>query len=79
MNKIDPSSKNSQSGDQISFVTIFTIYKSDPLIENMLDKITVGETSYNTKSERSLAILYAYINFIQVNNLVISYIMLYEV
>jgi hypothetical protein len=79
MNKIDPSSKNSQSGDQISFVTIFTIYKSDPLIENMLDKITVGETLYNTKSERSLAILYAYINFIQVNNLVISYIMLYEV
>jgi hypothetical protein len=78
MNKIDPSGKNNQSGDQISFVTVFTIYKSDPLNEKMLDKTTVGETSYNSKSERSLAILNTYINFIQVNKLIITYVILYE-
>lgn len=78
MNKVDSSSTNSQSGDKISFVTVFTIYKSDPMNEK-LDRITVGETSYNTKSERSLAILNTYINFIQVNNVVMSYCMKYYV
>ncbi|KAF3333432.1 hypothetical protein FCM35_KLT01123 [Carex littledalei] len=67
MNKIDPSTKNSHSGDQISFVTVFTIYKSDPTNEKILDKVTVGEILYSAKSERSLAILNTYINFIQVS------------
>ncbi|KAJ4772734.1 polyphosphatidylinositol phosphatase [Rhynchospora pubera] len=67
MNRIDPSSKNINSEDKVSFVTVFTIYKSDPTNEKMLDRVKVGEISYNTKSERSLAILNTYINFIQVS------------
>lgn len=73
MNKIDPSTKNSHSGDQISFVTVFTIYKSDPTNEKISDKVTVGEIPYNSKSERSLAILNTYINFIQVYYIVMLY------
>ncbi|KAJ3688138.1 hypothetical protein LUZ61_017302 [Rhynchospora tenuis] len=64
VNKIDPSSNYSNSEDKVSFVTVFTIYKSD---EKMLDRVTVGEISYNTKSDMSLAILNTYINFIQVS------------
>ncbi|KAJ4808637.1 Dihydroflavonol-4-reductase [Rhynchospora pubera] len=68
MNRIEPSPKNSHSeGEKVSFVTVFAIYKSDPMNEKMLDRVRVGDISYNSKSERSLAILDTYIDFIQVS------------
>ncbi|KAL2940799.1 putative cytochrome P450 6a20 [Bienertia sinuspersici] len=55
-----------KSGENVSFVTAFTIYNSS---ENNVDKkspnlVTIGNTSY-TKLERSMAVLASFINFIQ--------------
>lgn len=58
----------SSIGDNISFVTVFTIYnaslhvRGDSRASNM---VTVGNASYS-KTERSMAILNVFINFIQV-------------
>ncbi|KAK4578578.1 hypothetical protein RGQ29_028611 [Quercus rubra] len=62
------SSHTSRSGENIAFVTVFTIYNSS-LNVNVNDRssnlVTVGNASYS-KVERSMAILNIFINFIQV-------------
>ncbi|KAF3439994.1 hypothetical protein FNV43_RR18272 [Rhamnella rubrinervis] len=59
-------SKASDIGDTVSLVTVFTIYNSSLIVhaDNSLNLVTVGNASYN-KEERSMAILNAFINFIQ--------------
>ncbi|XVF22725.1 hypothetical protein REPUB_Repub12eG0195600 [Reevesia pubescens] len=55
-------------GDGLAFVTVFTIYNnsSDTLVNSRSSNlVTVGNASYS-KPERSMAILNAFINFIQV-------------
>ncbi|XP_022757066.1 uncharacterized protein LOC111304612 isoform X1 [Durio zibethinus] len=54
-------------GDGIAFVTVFTIYNNslDTLVNRSSNLVTVGNASYS-KSERSMAILNVFINFIQV-------------
>ena len=65
------SSHTSRSGENIAFVTVFTIYNSS-LNVNVNDRssnlVTVGNASYS-KVERSMAILNIFINFIQVISL----------
>ncbi|XP_021614191.1 uncharacterized protein LOC110616149 isoform X3 [Manihot esculenta] len=62
------SSSAYNGGDRIAFVTVFTIYNAslyshaDSKSSNL---VTVGNVSY-TKTERSMAILNVFINFIQV-------------
>ncbi|PSS21579.1 Beta-ketodecanoyl-[acyl-carrier-protein] synthase [Actinidia chinensis var. chinensis] len=62
------STDNSNYGENIAFVTVFTTYDSS--IDRAIggksrDLVTVGKISYN-KLERSMAILNVFINFIQV-------------
>ncbi|XWS77219.1 hypothetical protein CRYUN_Cryun01aG0242900 [Craigia yunnanensis] len=55
-------------GDGISFVTVFTIYNNSPdtLVNSRSSNlVAVGNSSYS-KSERSMAILNVFINYIQV-------------
>ena len=55
-------------GDGISFVTVFTIYNNslDTLVNSRSSNlVAVGNSSYS-KSERSMAILNVFINYIQV-------------
>ncbi|KAK6260821.1 hypothetical protein QQP08_002143 [Theobroma cacao] len=55
-------------GDGIAFVTVFTIYNNSPdsLVNSRSSNlVTVGNASYS-KSDRSMAILNTFINFIQV-------------
>lgn len=62
------SPRNSNSGDGISFVTVFTTYNStgDCFIKSRSsEQVSVGNMSYN-KVERSLAVLNVFINFIEV-------------
>lgn len=62
------SSDNSNFGESISFVTVFATYDSSinrPINGESRDLVTVGNLSYS-KAERSMAILNAFINFIQV-------------
>ncbi|XP_072983158.1 uncharacterized protein [Typha latifolia] len=72
MNKIGTSNANLYSTGTVSFVTVFTIYnsslKSDStgMDDKLSDAVTVGNISYN-KADRSMAILNAFINFIQVS------------
>ncbi|GER31236.1 high frequency lysogenization protein Hfl D homolog [Striga asiatica] len=54
----------SHSMDGVDFVTVFTTYNST-VESRPVDLVTVGNVSYN-KVERSMAILSAFINFIQV-------------
>ncbi|XP_074321273.1 uncharacterized protein LOC141657826 [Silene latifolia] len=61
-------SHSSKSGENVAFVTVFTIYNSSR--ENhennkFSDIVTIGNSSY-TKLERSMAILHSFIKFIQV-------------
>ncbi|KAL5738058.1 hypothetical protein ACOSP7_030819 [Xanthoceras sorbifolium] len=58
----------SSVGDSISFVTVFTIYNTSHDIHDdgrASNMVTVGNASYS-KTERSMAILDVFINFIQV-------------
>lgn len=58
----------SMSGNNLAFVTVFTIYNSsvNSLADDKLSNlVTIGNTSYN-KEERSMAILNVFVNFIQV-------------
>lgn len=61
-------SEASNIGDNLSLVTVFTVYNSSFSVhaDNSLNLVTVGNASYN-KEERSMAILNAFINFIQVH------------
>lgn len=60
-----------QIGDSISFVTVYTIYNSSRGSDSaradgkLSDMVIVGNNSYS-KHERSMAILNAFIDFIQV-------------
>ncbi|KAL5564564.1 hypothetical protein UlMin_027728 [Ulmus minor] len=61
------SSHVSSSGDNIAFVTVFTIYNSslnDRSDDKSSNLVVIGNTSYN-KEEKSMAILNTYISFIQ--------------
>ncbi|PON58658.1 Nucleotide-diphospho-sugar transferase [Trema orientale] len=65
---LSTSSHVSRFGDKIAFVTVFTIYNSSLNVrtdEKASNMVTVGNVSYS-KEERSMAILNAFINFIQV-------------
>ncbi|CAI0393732.1 unnamed protein product [Linum tenue] len=65
---VQTSSFPSNLGVGVSFVTVFTIYNSSVGVHaesRSSNLVTVGSASY-TKTERSLAILNVYINFIQV-------------
>ncbi|XVE74024.1 hypothetical protein DITRI_Ditri11bG0165700 [Diplodiscus trichospermus] len=56
-------------GDGISFVTVFTIYNNSPdtiVNSRSSNLVNVGNASYS-KSERSIAILNVFINYIQVS------------
>lgn len=56
------------SGENVAFVTVFTIYNSSTdrhAEKKNLDLVTIGNSSY-TKLERSMAILDSFIKFIQV-------------
>lgn len=70
LNKTDfltPSTASS-AGNNISFVTVFTIYNSsldERADENASKLVVVGNASYS-KEERSMAILNTFVNFIQV-------------
>ncbi|KAL6602890.1 hypothetical protein ACP70R_043251 [Stipagrostis hirtigluma subsp. patula] len=68
LNKIVLSSDRNYSGEHISFVTVFTTYRSDPPGDGKVssDVVTVGSRSYS-KTERSMAILKTFISFIQVS------------
>lgn len=59
--------QSSISGENVAFVTVFTIYNSSEknAETRSSDLVTIGNTSY-TKLERSMAILDSFINFIQV-------------
>lgn len=67
LNNIVTSSEGNYSGEQISFVTVFTTYSSvqDGDGKVPFDTITVGNHSYS-KIERSMAILNTFISFIKV-------------
>lgn len=70
LNKTDflTPSKASSAGNNISFVTVFTIYNSsldERADENASKLVVVGNASYS-KEERSMAILNTFVNFIQV-------------
>lgn len=73
INKIQSSSsyKDVQMKDTISFVTVYTVYSnsngsdSSRMDNKLSDLVTIGNKSYN-KVERSMAILNAFIDFIQV-------------
>lgn len=61
-------SNASSAGNNISFVTVFTIYNSslnERADENASKLVVVGNASYS-KEERSMAILNTFVNFIQV-------------
>ncbi|KAK3198545.1 hypothetical protein Dsin_021960 [Dipteronia sinensis] len=63
---ISTSSHASGIGDSISFVTVFTIYNTSHDIHGRASNlVTVGNASYS-KTERSMAILDIFVNFIQV-------------
>uniref|UniRef100_A0A0D9WRD6 Nucleotide-diphospho-sugar transferase domain-containing protein n=1 Tax=Leersia perrieri TaxID=77586 RepID=A0A0D9WRD6_9ORYZ len=68
VNKIGLSSERNYSGDQVTFVTVFTTYNSDPAEAGKVssDVVTVGKHSYS-KVGRSMAILKTFISFIQVS------------
>ncbi|KAG2612434.1 uncharacterized protein LOC120703730 isoform X2 [Panicum virgatum] len=68
LNNIGISSDRNYSGEQISFVTVFTTYGSVPDGDGKVpsDTVTVGNHSYS-KIERSLAILNTFTNFIKVS------------
>jgi hypothetical protein len=68
VNKINSSSERKDSGELVSFVTVFTTYNSDPAGAGKVpsDAVTVGKHSYS-KEERSLAILNTFVSFIQVH------------
>ncbi|XP_002522409.2 uncharacterized protein LOC8260608 isoform X2 [Ricinus communis] len=62
------SSSGSNVGDNVAFVTVFTIYNTslDSIPDDRSSNlVTVGNVSYS-KMERSMAILNVFINFIQV-------------
>ena len=62
------SSHESNSGESIAFITVFTVYNSSLAVHadgRSSDLVTVGNVSYS-KVERSMAILNVFINFIQV-------------
>ncbi|KAK0602304.1 hypothetical protein LWI29_032125 [Acer saccharum] len=65
---ISTSSHASSVGDSISFVTVFSIYNTSHDIHadgRASNLVTVGNASYS-KTERSMAILDIFVNFIQV-------------
>ena len=67
LNKTQTASGSLNSGENVAFVTVFTIYNTS---ENNIEKrssdlVIVGNTSYS-KLERSIAILDSFIKFIQV-------------
>ncbi|KAA8515925.1 hypothetical protein F0562_019104 [Nyssa sinensis] len=65
---LNKTSNNSNFGESIAFVTVFTTYSSSidkPVSGRSRDLVTVGNISYD-KVERSMAILNVFINFIQV-------------
>ncbi|XP_078439529.1 polyphosphatidylinositol phosphatase [Wolffia australiana] len=57
-------SESCDACESVSFVAVFTLYNSSETETS--DRLTVGNVSYD-KSERSIAILHAYIDFIQVS------------
>lgn len=65
------SNQDIQIGDRVSFVIVYTVYNnsygsdSARMDDKLSDIVTVGSNFYN-KVERSMAILNAFINFIQV-------------
>ena len=67
LNNIGISSDRNYSGEQISFVTVFTTYGFVPDGDGKVpsDTVTVGNHSYS-KIERSMAILNTFTNFIKV-------------
>jgi hypothetical protein len=67
VNKISLASERKDSGELVSFVTVFTTYNSDPAGAGKVpsDAVTVGKHSYS-KVERSMAILNTFVSFIQV-------------
>lgn len=61
-------SHSANSGDNIHFVTVFTIYNASldsKAVGRSSDIVKVGDASYS-KVERSMAILNVFINFIRV-------------
>lgn len=63
-----PSSNLSYKGDSVAFVTVFTVYNTSLDSHpdgRSVNLIKVGNASYS-KTERSMAILNVFINFIQV-------------
>ncbi|CAO2832945.1 unnamed protein product [Amaranthus hypochondriacus] len=67
LNKTQTASRSLNFGENVAFVTVFTIYNTS---ENNIEKrssdlVIVGNTSYS-KLERSIAILDSFIKFIQV-------------
>ncbi|KAJ9680709.1 hypothetical protein PVL29_019890 [Vitis rotundifolia] len=69
LNKTHPatSSHESNFGESIALITVFTIYNSSLALHadgRSSDLVTVGNASYS-KAERSMAILNVFINFIQ--------------
>ncbi|KAJ4828941.1 hypothetical protein Tsubulata_047963, partial [Turnera subulata] len=58
------SDEPSKFGDRVSFVTVFTVYNASMADARSSNVVTVGNASY-TKTERSMAILNVFINFIQ--------------
>lgn len=65
------SNQDIQIGDRVSFVIVYTVYNnsygsdSARMDDKLSDIVTVGSNFYN-KVERSMAILNAFIDFIQV-------------
>lgn len=65
------SQKNLDMSEKVSFVSLFTVYNNSrrPKLgstdDNLDKKVIVGSVSY-TKTERSIAILNTFINFIHV-------------
>ena len=59
------SSYSSKLRDAVSFVTVFTVYNNTSLDARASDLVTVGNASYS-KTERSIAVLNVFVNFIQV-------------
>ncbi|XP_047074120.1 uncharacterized protein LOC124683699 [Lolium rigidum] len=68
VNKISLASERKDSGEPVSFVTVFTTYNSHPAGAGKVpsDAVTVGKHSYS-KEERSMAILNTFVSFIQVS------------
>ncbi|KAK1420147.1 hypothetical protein QVD17_21501 [Tagetes erecta] len=60
---ISASSNVSNGGDDVTFVTVFTVYNSS-VGDRSSESTRVGKVSYN-KVDRSMAILNTFINFIQ--------------